>query len=254
MLTRRDAIRGLGLAGGGLFLSKLVPDLFGINVQAATIFEAGTVEGFAAFLEAETEMGDFEMTGEARLLSPQEALFELNKIHGLNTRFTNNPGYSQAEQCLEQFKSREACWRKGNVNYFTDVQRSKLDNDVAYMLGGAYNANAWTRFTGATQFEDKPAIVLADDAPSVLAVSAHTFNASYNLKPYQFARSATLTSDPQNVNDQNGNYFGTSYATPQTDVIYYRKPVQGTRHSYKGLVGVRPKNTAEKWRVMGVYV
>jgi len=254
MITRRQAITSFGVAGFGLLLSKVTPELTGINAQAAPL-EFYSLEEITSTLETGFEIEDFDFVGESRLANPQDALLELNRMNELNSEFSNRIDYKDASQCTDQFKNWESSWRNSGINYFTNVQRSKLDKDVAFLLGGYYNAKAWSNFIGATQYQSKPAVQLKGDTAGILAVSAHTFNQEFSPGPAEFARSGTLVSTPQNNFDQTGDYIGSTYSTPNTTVIHYAKPVRVGRQNFnKGLVGVRRKNSADQWKLKGLYV
>jgi hypothetical protein len=257
MISRREMLRNLGYAAGAVTLLKLVPDFGGMDIQASAL-NPTPFETAMSFFESEFGDNNFEWIGETQMLSPEAALLELHKLHQLNVLFSNNVNYREGSQCTTNFRECEKDWRAANINFFTPVQRSKQDSDVAYLLGGNYdyNAKAWAHFYGATQFRDNPAVRLTGTHPSILAAATHTFAENYRPQPKEIAQSATLIADPQSIMTEKRVWLGSKYSTPKTEIIHYAPAVRTQQRVYnKGYIGIRRKNVpGDKWKMKGLYV
>jgi hypothetical protein len=250
-------LRNMGYAAGAFTLLKLMPDTGGMNIQAATA-NAASFETTLSFFEGEFGDNNFEWVGETQLLNPQAALIALHRMHGLNELFSNRVGYGEASQCTGNFRACERDWRGANINFFTNVQRSKHDRDVAYLLAGNYDQNArnWSEMYGATQFQGNAAVRLSGTHPSILAAATYSYAENYRPQPREIAQNATLIADPRAVTTPERVWVGSMYSTPKTEIIHYAPAVKTQRRVYnRGYVGIRRKNVpGDKWKMKGLYV
>lgn len=193
--------------------------------------------------------------GEEQLARPDSALFELYRMHGLNVGFSTRPGYGESRQCEDNFRGFEQEFRLNDAVYFTNVQRSKINSDVAYMLGMTkttpYSASS---VYGSTQFQDGPAIRMVGEVPGIVLAGAHIYKDAYRASSKDLAESTALTNVvAEPITGPRGRTRRLTYYTPQTEVVYYPPEASVNRRYNAGMAGVRRRETREPLKVRGLY-
>ena len=152
-----------------------------------------------------------------RLLSTPRALLNILERLELPLTFSNRVNYDEAAQCRGNFQTQEAAWRSKFAS-FTDVQRSPVDPDVAYLVGGNIESGRYLgEAEGSTQYQGNGAQPLAGNAPVVIDVSQVALDDDGSLSRKERAQSlAVIDKRPKTIQ----GLEATQYVTPTTQVTY----------------------------------
>ena len=250
MISRRNLLRNFGYLTATIALSKVADKLGGINVHATSPAPMAVEQPSLHALAKELGADRGVWLGETRLLNTPSAFKVIYDKLGLNWNFSSHIDYTEACQCYDEFSKHEKVWRPYS-NMFTDVQRSDLDPDVAYLVGGKYNptAQGWSSIQGATQFQCETAIRMDYDDPSIVLAAATLLEAEYDPCEKEVAQSLTLLSkQPVQVWVNGVLEKGVKYTTPNVDFYHYPSPHTNpnTGRVYnKGRLAFRNNNSAD---------
>lgn len=171
------------------------------------------------------------------LLDTPSALLKILDTLGFDRSFSSRVNNEKADQCENEFIAQENSWRRQGFNAFTKINRSAIDHQVAFGVGGNIDANSnLVKAAGATQYEDQPAVPLTEhDAPIGIAVK---WLMDKNLSGKEVAQVLALT-EKKNVTMEGGQ-TATRYETPVTNSVYIPQPRRNSRVS--NAVGVIATN------------
>lgn len=245
--SRRTFLSALGAGAAFLSLTEISPVFRLINPAggpdedlAETIHRLlfGESSGGPFVARAETNM--IEGTPQALLETPS-ALLRILDTHGFDRSFSSRINNEEADQCESQFVAQEKTWRDKGYDAFSKIHRSTVDKGVAFGVGGNIDAdNNLIRASGATQFEEKPAMSLVGhDAPVVIATK---WLLDKNLSGREVARVLALT-EKRNVTMDSGQE-ATRYETPVSASVFIPQPRRNSR--VRNSVGVLAANLTKE--------
>lgn len=194
----------------------------------------GESSGGPFVARAETRM--FEGTPQP-LLSANTALLKMLDEHGFSRSFSSRMNKDEAAQCESEFIAKENSWRQRGFDAFTKVNRSKVDDDVAFGVAGNIDPNSnLVRAVGATQHENKAAKPLeGPDAPLTIAMK---WLLDENLSGKEVAQALTPTNKSEVAVGNNQVAF--RYETPATSGVYIPQARPSSR--VRNAVGVLAAN------------
>jgi hypothetical protein len=203
---------------------------------AETIHRLLLGEGSGGPFVARAETAMIEGTPQPLLENPTALLKMLDEL-GFGRSFSSRVDNKEADQCESEFEAQENSWRRQGFNAFSKVHRSKVDDHVAFGVGGNIDANSnLVKAAGATQYQDQPAVALANhDAPVIVAAK---WLLDENLSGKEVAQALTLIK--KNNVTMEGGQIATRYETPATSSVYIPQPRRSNR--VRNAVGVLAAN------------
>lgn len=181
--------------------------------------------------------------GSMRVLAAPAALLDILDNLRIERDFSDRIGYCNAAHCRTQFAQDEAVLRRRRFNAFTDIERSPIDKDVAYLVGGNIeSASTLQDAAGATQFQGNNSVMLTGNEPGIVRAAAALFHEDYNPTSQEVARSFAVTSK-EAWPERDGTRVGTRFETP---VLSFIHDWRTQANAPLGTLIVRNKQRAER--------
>jgi hypothetical protein len=153
-----------------------------------------------------------------QLLSAPSALVNMLDQLDIDRRFSDSVNYDDASQCRKNFESKEETWRQHDFDAFTDVKRAPADHDVAMAVGGKIESSHLSHAEGATQYQQYPAITLAENDPGVLVAAKWLLDEHYTPSGKDLAQGLAVI-DTKHV-DMDDGQTSKRYETPVSSIVH----------------------------------
>lgn len=133
--------------------------------------------------------------------------------------------------------------RHGEHGVYTNIHRAPAEPNVAICVGGQVNSddNTLYRAEGAIQYQQEPAVRLADDDPGIIVTGSSVVREHFKLSEKEMAQAVALTENERVEMDKGQPAH--RYETPVSSIAYIPRPRLNNRVGSRavGIIAVSNK-------------